>query len=383
MKKRVNGKTVEIDEFIGLFHLAGEGVALNRRASSLVRNTIENRSEFVRDIVNEYDRILNDLVFPLNMIEEGIKYMTIALVLKERLREKYGEVQMQVGRSICIEVEPDTTLRLLAGTWAIEETQNTYKPTELELDSYSYDTGYKEYKWALDKMLNNESTKGFYKEFMGDFLNACKNEQFILDWELEHMLDFGYVPEQVELPENKLEDIDNDMEYFLDIYSTGQRETNDTMLRLVVSKDGSKASMEKKKIKVYNYEVYGKKLTDAKGGNKTEKVQGAQGKGFSSVFDVLLTDGISDDIVTQLKYYGIISQNQILFEVNKEVYLAPFDSYAPPKRLISNVSLYGFESGRVYVSKTERQHYGVTKETIYSYELATGKARICRTKYTA
>ena len=54
MKKRVNGKIVDIQGYLDLFLLAGEGVALNRRASSLVRNTIEEKSELVRDIVNEY-----------------------------------------------------------------------------------------------------------------------------------------------------------------------------------------------------------------------------------------------------------------------------------------------------------------------------------------
>ena len=384
MKKRVNGKIVDIQGYLDLFLLAGEGVALNRRASSLVRNTIEEKSELVRDIVNEYNDILLSLVYPLNMIEEEIKYMTIAIALHDRLQQKYGELQMQVARHIKIEVEPDRILKLLAGTWAIEETDKSYTPTELELDSYSSAVGYKEYKWALSKLVKHQSTKDFYKEVMGSFLAACKGESFVLNWELEHILDFGYIPQRVEIPENKIEDIDTGMEYYLDIYSAGQRETSDTVLKIVSSKSGGvSSSVEKKRIKVYNFEVYGKNLSDSRNNNRTEKQPKAQEKGFSSVFEVLLAEGIEEDRVTQIKYRGIISQNQIIFEVNNELYIAPFDIYERPKRLVSNVTLYGFESGRIYMMKSERLSSGITKEGIYSYEVSQKKARICKIQFNS
>lgn len=380
MKKQVNGKVVDVDT--QLFLCAAEGEALNRKASSLVQNTIESRNDFVRDIVSTYNDILSSLVYPLNMIEEEIKYAVISLVLKERLKDKYGDVQMQVGSFIKIEFEPGRILKLLAGTWAIEATNQTYIPSQIDMLAYSKDIGYKEYTWALQRLLNNEDTQDFYRVFMSNFLRACKGEKFVLDWELQHILEYGYVPEQIEIPENKIIDIDEGVEYFLDIYCTGRKETDDTVMRVQISPNREiQSSLEKRRIKVYNFEVYGKKLTDLKNGNRTEKISGAQSKGFSSLFEVLLLEGINDDLITLLKYRGIVSQNQLLFEVNNEIYLAPFDIYSKPTRLISNVKLYGFESGRVYVSKTVRTRPGIAKESIYSYELGTGKPRICRTRF--
>lgn len=379
-KKKVNGKVVPIGN-LDLFLLAGEGAALNRRASSLVKDTIADKSKLVKDTVEEYNNILGALVYPLNMIEEEIKYMMIAEVLSKRLQDKYGAVQMQVKKSICIEVEPDKCLRLLAGTWAIETTDSTYKPTNpITIEAYADALGYTEYKWALEKILAGESTKDYYKEFMGEFLQACRNEDFILKWELEHILDFGYIPQKLSLKENKLIDYENRIEYNLDVYSTGRRETNDTVLNIRIGANGSDTSLEKKKIKVYNFEVYGKNLDNVN--NRIEKIQGAQSKGFASVYDVLLTEGITDDIVTQIKYCGVISQSQIIFEINREIYIAPFDEYNEPKRLVSNVKLYSFEGGRIYMVKREQKAPNVWQENLYSYNIMEEKARLCRISFT-
>lgn len=376
MKKKVNGEVVEINN-IELFKLAYEGKLLNKKASSKVKDTIEDKSDLVRDLVKSYCDILDSLVFPLNMVESILKYTMIALVLKKKMYDEYGDIQMQVDTSICVEIEDGKILRLLAGTWAIESTPNTFRITRnLNLDLFKGLPGYKEYKWAYDKLLRDEDTDDFYTEFMSDFVKACKGQDIVLTWELSKILDFGYVPKQAMLVQDRIIDLDRNVQYYLDIYCTGKKETKDNILSIVTDNNGlAVMGTEKKKIKVYNFEVYEKGLE--KINNQTRKVE-IECSGMGSLFDILLSEGIEDENVSKISYTGLIEDNLLLFEVNKEIYISTFDKYEKPVRIISNVNMFAFESGRLYVKRRKKLYSGIYEETIYSYELNTKKARLCK-----
>lgn len=376
MKKKVNGVVVDIDN-IELFKLAYEGKLLNKKASSKVKDTIEDKSELVRDLVKTYCDILDSLVFPLNMVENVLKYTMIALVLKHRMEDEYGDVQMQVDTSICVEIEDGKILRLLAGTWSIESTPSTYKVTRnMNLDFFKSVPGYKEYKWAYEKLLNDENTDDFYCEFMSDFVNACKSQDIVLKWELSKILDFGYVPKQALLVKDKITDLDRNLQYYLDVYCTGRKETNDNVLSIITDGNGLPVmETEKKKIKVYNFEVYEKGLD--KVNNQTKKVE-IECLGMGSLFDILLSEGIDNENVSNISYTGLIEDNILLFEVNKEIYISTFKEYTKPQRIISNVNMFAFESNRLYVKRRKKLYSGIYEETIYSYELNSKKARLCK-----
>lgn len=376
MKKKVNGVVVDIDN-IELFKLAYEGKLLNKKASSKVKDTIEDKSDLVRDLVKTYCDILDSLVFPLNMVENVLKYTMIALVLKHRMEDEYGDVQMQVDTSICVEIEDGKILRLLAGTWAIESTPSSYKVTRnMNLDFFKSVPGYKEYKWAYEKLLNDDDTSDFYSEFMSEFVNACKSQDIVLKWELSKILDFGYVPKQALLVKDKITDLDRNMQYYLDVYCTGRKETNDNVLSIVTDSNGLPVmETEKKKIKVYNFEVYEKGLDRIN--NQTKKVE-IECLGMGSLFDILLSEGIDDENVSNISYTGLVEDNILLFEVNKEIYISTFKEYTKPQRIISNVNMFAFESNRLYVKRRKKLYSGVYEETIYSYELNSKKARLCK-----
>lgn len=376
MKKKVNGVVVDINN-IELFKLAYEGKLLNKKASSKVKDTIEDKSDLVRDLVKTYCDILDSLVFPLNMVENVIKYTMIALVLKHRMEDEYGDIQMQVDTSICVEIEDGKILRLLAGTWAIESTPSSYKVTRnMSLDFFKSVPGYKEYKWAYEKLLNDEDTSDFYTEFMSEFVNACKSQDIVLKWELSKILDFGYVPKQALLVNNKITDLDRNMQYNLDVYCTGRKETNDNVLNIITDSNGLPVmETEKKKIKVYNFEVYEKGLDRVN--NQTKKVE-IECLGMGSLFDILLSEGIDDENVSNISYTGLVEDNILLFEVNKEIYISTFKEYTKPQRIISNVNMFAFESNRLYVKRRKKLYSGIYEETIYSYELNSKKARLCK-----
>lgn len=376
MKKKVNGIVVDIDN-IELFKLAYEGKLLNKKASSKVKDTIEDKSDLVRDLVKTYCDILDSLVFPLNMVENVLKYTMIALVLKHRMEDEYGDIQMQVDTSICVEIEDGKILRLLAGTWAIESTPSSYKVTRnMNLDFFKSVPGYKEYKWAYEKLLNDEDTSNFYTEFMSEFVNACKSQDIVLKWELSKILDFGYVPKQALLVKDKITDLDRNMQYYLDVYCTGRKETNDNVLSIITDSNGLPVmETEKKKIKVYNFEVYEKGLDRVN--NQTKKVE-IECLGMGSLFDILLSEGIDDENVSNISYTGLVEDNILLFEVNKEIYTSTFKEYTKPQRIISNVNMFAFESNRLYVKRRKKLYSGIYEETIYSYELNSKKARLCK-----
>lgn len=380
MKKKVNGTVVDIGN-LELFLLADQGNALCRKASSLVCDTIENESELVRDIVQEYNSIVSKLVFPLLNIETEIKYVTIAEILRHNLKDKYGIIEMDVKDYIAIEVEPDTILKLMGQTWGIEATSDSYrKRARVCLDDYSNDDGYLEYKWVKDQLMQGKGTDGYYKEFMGDFVKACKGEDFLLRWELSHILDFGYLPEETQLVERSIIDFDSMLSYSLDIYAVGTRKTSDTLLKVTVGSDGkASTSMENKEVKIYNFEAYVKSLTALN--NRIEKVKNSNTSGFASIFEQVLGEGIGTGTVNEVSYKGVIIGDQIVFELEKSIFICPFNSYEVAKRLLCNVQFYGYSDNTIYVKKRERKASKVWRETIYSYELETAKARLCRIQH--
>lgn len=381
MKKKVNGKVVEIGN-LELYMLADQGSLLNKKVSSLVCDTIETKSELVRDIVREYNSLVDKLVYPLSSIESELKYITLGELLRHKLQGKYGVIEMDVRDYIAIEVEPDTVLKLLGRTWAIEATTDSYRKRErVSVDDYREEEGYLEFKWVRDKVMQGESTESYYREFMGDFLKACRGEDFILKWELEHILDFGYLPSEMKTGDRSIVDYENRVSYNLDVYTVGVRKTNDTVMRLTVGSNGrADTSMEKKEIKVYNFEVYWKSLDGIN--NRMDKVKGGGTSGFANIFEQLLNEGVENGNVATLGYRGFIIEDKIVFEVNHDIFICSLTDCQGATRLLSNVQLHSYQGSIVYFKKRERKASKVWRETIYSYDLSNKKARLCKIQHT-
>ena len=195
MKKLVNGKVINIDN-IELFEKGFEGLVLNKKASSDVKDTLDSDNELVRKCVNAYNSVINTLPFPLFAIESNCKYAFIANYILNKVEDLKAE-DIFINECICIKIEEKKQLKLMYKTWAIEK--YTGKPDTaktVNLDQFKNEPEYKEMQWCYNKLVNNESIGTYYKEFMKTFIDACNCSSMTLNWELKNILNFGYVPDE-------------------------------------------------------------------------------------------------------------------------------------------------------------------------------------------
>lgn len=380
MKKLVNGKVINIEN-IELFEKGFEGLVLNKKASSDVKDTLDSDNELVRKCVNAYNSVINTLPFPLFAIESNCKYAFIANYILNKV-EGIKEDAIFVNECICIMIEDKKQLKLMYKTWAIEK--YTGKPDtakSINLDQFKNEVEYKEMRWCYNKLVNGESIGAYYKEFMKSFIDACNCSSMTLNWELKNILNFGYVPDEIEIDKNRIVCPSKKYQYFLDVFCTGKRKSNDSVLEIVVGPN-PRIAQKNKLVKVYDFDVYGKLLSDGDIDKKAEnKIEKKQLDGMASVFETIVGIGIDSDTVEKVVYRGIIDEDDMFFEINGRIYQCETNKYSTAELIAANVSIYSYENGRLYIKNSTKLPSGVYKDHIFSVDTATKKARLCRTSF--
>lgn len=381
MKKKVNGKVVDISN-ISLFEKGFEGLALDRKASSNVKDTLDGESDIVKMCVDTYNTMINSLPFPLFAIESNCKYAFIANYMLHQIRDLKKEDILLDKTSLLVILDRNKALRLVGKTWAIEKRKSDEKSESLNLDDYKNEIEYEELKWCYDKYMNGEKLGEYYKTFMKDFILACNNNPMVLNWELNNILQFGYVPEEIEIDKNRIVNVVNNYEYFLDVFCSGKAKSDDKILEIHVgSGNNYKTTAKNRLVKVYDFEVYGK-LRGSSTGERENKIEKKQFDGMGSVFNEIVRAGVSDDTVENVVYHGIMDGDTILFEIGGRLYQCSASKFTRTSDLIaSRVSIYSYESGRLYMKNSVKLPSGVYKDCIYAYDTATKKARLCKTSF--
>lgn len=378
MKKKVNGHVVDIPN-MDTIEKGFEGLATGRLVSS---NISDNLTEGCEDIINEciaaYESVCKALPFPLHAVEENIKYAAIGSYIKDKLRKP---LEMWVDRSLYILVDKTRALKFASNTWGVVSVDGAREDnTSIEL--YRYDVGYNEFEWALEHLMNGEPLTGYYQRFMSGFVKACENEPLVLKWEMSRLLDFGYVPPRMDLNNDKLLDVHSGFEYFLDIFSAGERKTGGCRCVIDLTKKGSTPVIEDKTATVYDFEVYEKrKLTpeDMMATPDVKRIQRTGMDGLAAVFQTVMGKGAFSK--ERPGYKGIIDKGVVVYEVAGTVYRCGTSKYQKAVVIARNVELWGYENGCVYLKQTVACPSGVRKESIYAYRISDGATLICKIAY--
>lgn len=374
MKKLVNGKVINVDN-IELFELAAEGLALQSTTTSATADGIEANinSPLVRKYIKQYDVFFKYMPYPLYAIEDDIKYATLGNFIKSLAKEK---VTMWVDNGLFIKLDATTgmTLRIVNNTWSIVyKKEDRSDNTSLEL--FEKSVGFKEYSWILKKIVNKENTSNFYSEFMSDFVKACNNQPMILKWELENMLTFSNIPNRVEFKQNKIINLVADEEYLLDIFCTGTEETEEKVQTWSLMNDMS-AGFRSKTIKTYGFDSYAKPLSDgAKTSGKMEKCKLA---GLNNLFMKLCEIKNNNDFTTFPNFEGIVSDTDLVFTINRMLFITKSNRIKEPIDIAHGVELYSVENNKVYFIKSKKISEKISKDSLYSYNIADGAIRLCK-----
>lgn len=378
MKKKVNGRVVEIGN-IELFEQAFEGLALGRLVSSSVADTLTTNQELVNKCIESYEAIYKSMPFPLYAVERDIKYVTIAMYIRDNLDEA---VEMWVENALFIMVEADKAIKFVGNTWGVVTVQNK-KSDNTDIEYYSDEPGFEEYKWVLTKLMNNESLKDYYIKFMRDFVEACNREPMILKWELARILEFGNVPNRLELKENRLLHVDTGSEYFLDIFSTGKRKTGESEYVFDLTGKGGELKKRSRYVKTFDFEVYEKKAQadDIMVGTNIERLQKCNLDGAAALFETLVGKGSLQDGIENVPYTGIITNKYIVYQIGNQIYKCTAKKYTKAVEIGRSVEIYGFENGLLYMEKKSLCDSGIHKKAIYAYDLDNSTVRLCRIQF--
>lgn len=381
MRKIVNSKVININN-IELFELAAEGLALQKTAVSVTDEGIEAdiNSPLLQRYIKQYDIFFKAMPYPLYAIEADIKYATLGTFIARLSKDK---ITMWVDRGLHILLDKETgmTLRIVNNTWSIiYETSHKENNTNIEL--YRDSVGYMEYRWILNKIINKETTANFYQEFMPDFIKACNGQNMIIKWELENMLTFGIVPNKTEFKQNKILDLNNNEEYLLDIFCTGTASTGEKIQSWNLSDNSfGGPSTRYKQIKTYGFDAYSKPMAD--GSKSNSKLEKCKITGLHNLFMQLCAIKEANDAPTFPNFEGVISDTNLVYTVDNRLYVAKSNRLTDSKDIAHGVELYTVENNKVYFVKSRRinEKSGIYKDNLYSYNIADGKIRLCKTVF--
>ena len=379
MKKLVNGKVINIDN-IDLFELAAEGLALQNTAISSTNDGIEANinSPLLRKYIKQYDIFFKAMPYPLYAIEADIKYATLGNFIKS-LSKEYIVMWIDNGLNIKLDKNTGMTVRIINNTWSIiyckeDRTDNT------SMELYQNSVGYTEYSWLLRKIINKETTANFYTEFMPEFVKACNGQPMVIKWELENILTFGIIPNRIEFLPNKIISLEADEEYTLDIFCTGMVDTGESLTTFNLCGDSISGGTRSKSIKTYGFDAYAKPLSD---GTKTSgKLEKCKVIGLHNLFLQLCAVKTSNELNKFPYFEGIISDDAIVFVIDKRLYLAKSNRLMEPKDIAHGVELYAVEKGKIYFIKSKKINDKISKDSLYSYTISNGALRLCKTVFS-
>lgn len=379
MRKLVNGKVIEIDN-IELFELAAEGLALQNTAISSTNDGIEANinSPLVRKYIKQYDVFFKAMPYPLYAIEADIKYATLGNFIKS-LSKEYVAMWVDNGLNIKLDKETGMTLHIVNNTWSIIYSKDT-RTDNTSMELFKNSVGYNEYNWLLRKIVNKETTANFYVEFMPEFVKACNGQPMIIKWELENILTFGNIPNRIEFLPNKIINPEADEEYTLDIYCTGTVETDEKIPSFNLSADNCNGKMRYKTIKTYGFDAYAKPLSD--GAKTSGKFEKCKVTGLHNLFMQLCAIKTSNELNKFPYFEGIISDNALVFVIDKRLYLVKSNRIMEPKDIAHGVELYSVEKGKIYFIKSKKINDKISKDSLYSYTIQSGALRLCKTVFS-
>ena len=383
MKKLVNGRIVDVKN-IELFEKAAEHIAIGRSATNKALNIKDADLSSVELIVSTYYSIYKSIPYPLYAIDEDIKYAVIANCLKSVTTYR-KPTWTDNGLFICIDEEKGVVLNFVNDTWGLIH-MDSIREDNTSIDLYKNHLGYAEFKWVMDQISNKKSTNSFYNIHMGDFIKACKNQPMVMKWELTNMLNFGNVPNRIELVHNKIIDLFEKTSYIIDIYVSGMRKTEEKQhVWNLFDDDDTEPVVKPKYVKSFGYTAYKKISTDDENKIKpnADKLVKCELTGLMSLFLSLTGIRSAKENNRFEDYTGFICDNNLIYEINNRVFIAKSNVYVEPKEIARGVKLYSYDRGLVYLVKSTVINPSILKENIYSYSLRDGNLRLCKIRFVS
>ena len=367
MNKAVNGRVVRIDN-IELFKRAKEGL-LNKSSVGTSINIKISSTDIINKInkfIEQYKVIYNSMPYPLYAVEEDIKYAVIAKFIKLCSKESI-HTWVDKGLFILLDKTSKLTLNISKDTWRFVEIK-VIPRDNTDIGNFKNSIGYSEYKWVLDKIISGENTGDYYSEHMAEFIKACDNDKDIIKKELNDILNFRSIPKKLKLKDNRIININNKSEYFLDIYQNELKETGENKYSISFIRSEANIELEPTYVMTYKCDVYEKKHMEQVAKTDTNKMEKIHLIGSQNILNILCGLKIVDNSTEFSTYRGIIEDCNLVFEVEGRIYICKAYRNSESKEIVRGAELYSIRKGIIYF---------IVKDEIYSYSIGNGGISLC------
>ena len=393
MKKVVNGKEVSVD--VELFELAEAGKLRRDLGENSINGEVYSGIEGLESAVSGYRDIYYSFAYPLYAIEESIKYVAISECLVGVNEEYSGKIAIK-GNSLVIKLSDNCGVRFIGSTYDIVRDLSGFELVDEYLDDYSDDSGYEEFLWCVNAILEDGDTTDFYEIFYPEFYDACGDIETLLR-ELKTMLNFHKVGATISIEKGTLVDVGTDDIYRLEAYVKGIEESG-----LVETKDldGEVYQMSGDLplcwVNFYKKSPYLDSLGDALLDDSENALYGEEEKlskeeyaGLGSVFKQMIKAGTYDRSVTTVQARGIVRGDLVYYVLAGRLYQCKLREFMDSKEIVlmdtegfeyfpDYLSIYSSDSEYLYLLIEGENRHDIVR---LSYE--TGEIERCRTWFTA
>lgn len=359
---------------IELFEKAAKHqLSLNPCTSNITDLAVDNCDKVNLHILN-YLRAYKSLPFPLNNIEDDIKYIVIGTYMMSKSNQS-THMWVDNGLIVVLDEADKKVVRFKGVYWAIQ-TVSELKDDNLNLENWQDYVGYKEYGWVLKQLLTGAQTSKFYEEFMPNFVKACKNQQEILKRELNNILKFGYIPKEQEFPANVILDKARNERFTLDIYV--QSIIHDKNKKIIsIQNDVDSAHEQYQSKKIYGFNTLKKPIEfvdDMKPGD--DKLKHSSLPCMAQIFQRLVAIKATTDQANFQDFRGAIIGDWLVFSINGRLYIGDKKMSFGDTEIAEGVTLHSIDKRNVYFYKTYRVGECIYKRNIYCYNFNDRTTRV-------
>lgn len=365
---------------IELFEKAAEHQLVTTPCCSAITDLAIDNCDKINLYILSYLRVYRSLPFPLNNIEDDIKYIVIGTFMADKSSQP---IHMWVDNGLVIVLnEKDRKIIKFKGLyWAIQ-TARELKEDNLDMQNWREYVGYKEYDWVLKQLMNGKPTQDFYETFMPKFVQACKNQPMVLKWELGNILKFGYVPKEQEFKTNVIMDKTRNEQYSLDLYVAGMRK--DTCRTIIqIGSDDADDEEYNPSIKVYGFTVFKKPIkftSDMKPGD--DKIKRCDIPCMAQIFQRLTAIRNQTDATDFEDFNGAIYGDELVYVIAGRLYIGDRKVAFGDTEIAKGVQLHSIDRKAVYFYKLSRVSEDIFKRTMYSYQFKDKAIRLVNIDFT-
>jgi hypothetical protein len=378
MKKKIKGKIITFDDDMFIEGTQGSSKRLTGSNLATVREL-----EKAKEYIGTYTEVYKSLPYPMYLLDEPIKYILIAQLMKKKLgKDKKLECNVDNGLRIKLEVDlsslssgsgsgtelglgskenrermtgtntnTDTYLHFINSTWRIEQSETKLKLKEIEesdelncSDKVKY---YTEYKWLYDKLKAGKDISGFYRTHCKEINSVCHNKKELKEV-LGSLLEVeeptvDKIPNTIIYPAKQLEY--RVVPYTTDMTLTGKKE---------YYYNSATKKIEQEDETEMHYAPYIQLRKVDMESNFTGKLvlHSNPQEGLISFFSKYMEIAHEQGNINDIGYWGVVLGATLYFELStklgKYVYMTTFNEYTKAKMVSNQGTILGYTDDKVW-----------------------------------